>query len=291
MSEYLLTGAGFSKSFGALLCKELSAEFFNSLIQEKTIQKEFINCQDFQNFEQTLSKIRENHPDKITTFEAILRNIFDKMYSEMTYDHTSPGQSPWQENSVHHFFSKFNCIFTLNQDSFSKKCGDHYPNKSFSHQRNTEILSLKDGNRLPYIELHGAYDWEGIFIIGSNKEEEIEKHPQIKKFHSFFEKCLSQENQKLVVIGYSFCDLHINKIISKGIEHGLDIFIWDPGVENLLDGLQSSCNIGGFADATKEYHYRGIERDNLKKSLLGYLPKNFSLIGRDKESVYKFLSS
>ncbi len=290
MSKYLLTGAGFSKSFGALLCKELTVEFFNSLIQERTLQTEFISYQDFQNFEQTLSYVRKKYPDKITTFNAVLRNIFDKMCSEMVHYHTSPGQSLWQENSVNHFFSKFDCIFTLNQDSFSEKCGNHYPHMSFSHQRNTEVFSKTEYN-LPYIELHGAYDWEGTFIIGSNKEEEIEKHDQIKKFHSFFEKCLSQNNQKLVIIGYSFCDLHINKIISKGIEHGLEIFIWDPGVENLLGGLQSSCNIVGFADATKEYHYREIERDNLKKSLLGYLPKNFSLIGRDKESVYKFLSS
>lgn len=295
--KYLLTGAGFSKSFGALLCNELTAIFFNYLIQEKEIQKKIINQTDLYNFEQILSEIRKNYPDKIATIQKILEEIFRQMQSNMNFRHEVTGQANYQENSIAHFFWKFDCIFTLNQDSlpnmkkdqFSTRFGDHQPNMAFSSQRNSYNLSFKNGNNIPYIELHGAYDWKDVFILGSNKEEEIKSRPQIKKFHEFFEKSLSDGNSKLVIIGYSFCDNHINKMISKGIKNGLEIFIWDPGVLNLLNGMKSNTNTEGFLDAFND-SYKEINSDELKKSLRGYLPKGFNLIGNDKESVYKFLN-
>lgn len=288
--KYLLTGAGFSKSFDALLCSELTAIFFNSLIQEKEIQKEIINRTDLRNFEQILSEIRKNYPDKLGTIQKILENIFSEMQSNMKYRHDS-----FLENSVAHFFWKFDCIFTLNQDSFSNmkkdqfsdRVGDHVPNMTFSSQRNSDKLSLKKGNNIPYIELHGAYDWKDVFILGSNKEEEIESRPQIKKFHEFFEKSLCENGSKLVIIGYSFCDSHINKIIRKGIEGGLEIFIWDPRVEDIINGKDPNCIDAGYlsVDDLPE------ETKNLRKGLRGYLPKNFILTGNDKEHVRRFVDS
>ena len=287
--KYLLTGAGFSKSFGALLCSELTAIFFNSLVQEKEIQKEIINRSDLQNFEQILSEIRKNYTDKVSIFEEVLRKIFEQMQSDMTYRHEVAGQSPYQENSVAHFFWKFDCIFTLNQDSFSSKCGNHHPNMTFAPQRNSDRLSTKSGNNIPYIELHGSYDWKDVFIIGSNKEEEIESRTQIKKFHEFFEESLCENGTKLVIIGYSFCDPHINKIIHKGIENGLEIFIWDPGTLNILSGIKANKGDGGWL--SYDDFLPILKKDDLKKSLRGYLPKNFILTGNDKEHVYRFLNS
>jgi len=295
--KYLLTGAGFSKSFGALLCSELTAIFFNSLIQEKEIQKEIINRADLHNFEQILSEIRKSYPDKIGTIQKILEDIFRQMQSNMNHRHELPNQTNFQENSVAHFFWKFDCIFTLNQDSFSDmkkdkfstRFGDHHPNMAFSNQRNSDKLSLKNGNNIPYIELHGAYDWKDVFILGSNKEEEIQSRPQIKKFHEFFEKSLCENGSKLVIIGYSFCDSHINKIIHKGIERGLEIFIWDPGVLNILNGIKSNTIDGGWL--TYDDFLPEVKKDDLRKTLRGYLPKNFILTGNDKEHIYRFLDS
>jgi hypothetical protein len=57
----------------------------------------------------------------------------------------------------------------------------------------------------------------------------------------------------------------------------------------LLSGVKSS-----FANdrlLRYEDYYKGISLNDLKGSLRGYLPKNFTLIGGDKDHVIRFLKS
>jgi hypothetical protein len=50
---------------------------------------------------------------------------------------------------------------------------------------------------------------------------------------------------RLMIIGYSFGDAHINEIIFAGIEKGLKIFIIDPyGVDVIGSNKSSPLNIG-----------------------------------------------
>jgi hypothetical protein len=289
MANYFLPGAGFSKSFRGLLCNELTHRFFNS-IQDSEIKQYLISGGIGKNFETILSEIRIKFPDKTAAHENILRNIFKDMVSQMTNHHGNQGNGGrFVQDSVHYFFWLFDCIFTTNQDGFSKECGSHYLDKMFLDQRNSAQLSLKKGYCIPYIELHGAYDWEGVFIIGSNKEEEIKKRQKIQKFHEFFEKCLNEKNSKLVVAGYSFCDLHLNKVINEGIKNGLEIFIWDPAAKNIVNGYKPAMTSAEFA--SREDVLPGIEKNNFQKAIKGYLPINFSLLGNDKNDVINFLKN
>lgn len=112
------------------------------------------------------------------------------MQSNMSHRHDNQ-----VENSVENFFGKFDYIFTLNQDSFSTKLDD----RAISHQRNSESF-LRKRSKIFYIELHGSYDWKDVFILGSNKEEEIQSRTQIKKFHDFFEESLCENGSKLVIV-------------------------------------------------------------------------------------------
>lgn len=93
--------------------------------------------------------------------------------------------------------------------------------------------SLLEGNYF-LVKLHGSYNWIGIdgshaMVIGSNKEEQINKEPLLKCYFEIFKKVLSQSQRYLLIIGYSFGDKHINDVIANAVKnHGLKIYILSP---------------------------------------------------------------
>lgn len=282
---YLLTGAGFSKGFGGLLCNELTAYFFNSLVLDEEIQKNILHHGVNNNFEQILSIIRTKYPAKAKKFEEVLKTLFQRMFNGLDVQ-TSTGN---QKDMVEEFFWNFDCVFTLNQDSFYKKA-NRKPDKQFTSRRHPEThisLANQNSNDRPYIELHGAYDWEDVFILGNNKEDGIKQKPRLEKYFEFFKECLNKANSKLVIIGYSFCDDHINKILNDGINKGLRIFIWDPNVNNYLLGKKITEMV--FVP-TPANQIQGVSKENLAKSLQGYLPTKFNLASTyDVAEVINFL--
>lgn len=97
--------------------------------------------------------------------------------------------------------------------------------------RNADLLS--DGNFF-LIKLHGSYNWRSfdgsdIMVIGRGKYEQIQKEPLLKYYFEIFENVLSQNERRLLIIGYGFSDKHINRIISKAVkDKGLKIYIISP---------------------------------------------------------------
>lgn len=61
--RYLLTGAGFSKSFGGWLCNELTKVFFSSLVKEPTMQQDIVARFRTMGFEEILTEIRAIYPE------------------------------------------------------------------------------------------------------------------------------------------------------------------------------------------------------------------------------------
>jgi hypothetical protein len=95
-------------------------------------------------------------------------------------------------------------------------------------------------NRQPYIKLHGSFDWvqdedhRSLLIIGGNKHNSISKVPLLSWYHDMFREDLHKPHAKLMVIGYSFKDSHINEAIIKACKNGLRVFIIDTlGVDVL----------------------------------------------------------
>ena len=283
MGNYLLTGAGFNKYFGAWLCDELTAYFFNALMEhkDKSIRQVMLGKNN-NNFEEIYSSLSTIFPENKNEFREILHKIFQEMFDNISASNKSSTQ--WIEKSIESFFWNFDQVFTLNQDHLIKKA-NRQANKELSKPRKGEILNKKN-----YIELHGAFDWEEAFIFGGNKEDYIQNHPQLKKYHDFFEKSLIEPNSKLVIIGYSFLDGHINKVIKKGIDEGLKIFIWDPNVGYYLDGFKSSVKNKFFVRYDDDLAKVNLTKNDFKRSVYGYLPKTFDLDSDDKNQVTRFLN-
>jgi hypothetical protein len=105
------------------------------------------------------------------------------------------------------------------------------PKKDELNRIKPDILS--DGNFF-LIKLHGSCNWISFdgtqkMVIGRGKKEQIQKEPLLMYYSEVFKKALSQYQRRLLIIGYSFGDEHINHIIAEAVrEYGLKIYIISP---------------------------------------------------------------
>jgi hypothetical protein len=167
---------------------------------------------------------------------------------------------------VVNFLAKFDAIFTLNQDTlleqqyipaagqdvfpqslqFPGYIGAYRPGIVRALDSSTygvvadRIELYKPDQTLtplprlqPYIKLHGSIDIkqgdrEMMLVIGGNKAESIAQQPLLQWYHDMFRARLHARHARLMIIGYSFGDAHINQTIFSGIEAGLKVFIIDP---------------------------------------------------------------
>jgi hypothetical protein len=141
------------------------------------------------------------------------------------------------------FLVRFDAIFTLNQDLLLER---HYLNDNVSllsngkwsgftlpgmlpgsalHNPNLGMLlpggsdTLKIEDRFqPYIKLHGSSNWYDsttaeVMVLGANKSALINEQPVLKWNLDQFVRHLGKRQTRLMVIGYSFSDNHINNAI------------------------------------------------------------------------------
>lgn len=168
--------------------------------------------------------------------------------------------------SVKAFLERFDAIFTLNQDLLLEI---HYQPNLISQRWSGVTIpgmvpgyegrhsGLSDPTKLvwkpqgetrvrgrlqPYYKLHGSSGWkdeqgEAVLIMGSAKSGAIERFPVLKAYHDTFRQTLGQPDTKLMVIGYSFQDEHINRVILEASNKvGLGTFLMDPnGIAALKD--------------------------------------------------------
>lgn len=85
-----------------------------------------------------------------------------------------------------------------------------------------------------YVKLHGSYGWwssdgSNCYVIGKEKENRIAGEPLLSWYFSLFQKALSHPSRKLLIIGYGFKDVHINKVFADSIKNsGLALYVISP---------------------------------------------------------------
>ncbi|MDO8752315.1 MAG: SIR2 family protein, partial [Anaerolineales bacterium] len=164
------------------------------------------------------------------------------------------------------FLGKFDAIFSINQDilierqyhgddrafthhpKFSKGPsipGMHHHSQSdrpervgWAHDTWTPMTVPEQGfivepDTQPFFKLHGSSNWrcqsgDDLLIIGGNKTGEIKSNPVLNWYQEMFDNYLCAPDTRLMVIGYGFRDIHINKVIQKGVEAGTKFFVVDP---------------------------------------------------------------
>jgi hypothetical protein len=96
-------------------------------------------------------------------------------------------------------------------------------------------FSLKPRHQ-PYFKLHGSHNWtteSGLLLItGANKETDIGRIPLLDWNLEQFRNSVCNEHARLMIIGYSFGDRHINSILLKAAAAKAKFFIVDlAGIE------------------------------------------------------------
>ncbi len=175
------------------------------------------------------------------------------------------------------FLQRFQYIFTLNQDTLMESLylpfvgpqpfgRVHIPGMKFvnssafqgsPHDRialmepNPSDFTL-NGNVQFYVKMHGSSNWiEGttggrILIMGGQKTVSIGRFPILTFYHEQFRALVIRPGAKLMIIGYSFSDEHINEVILDAVlNHDLSIFIVDPSGLKVLDKSDPKAMIPG----------------------------------------------
>jgi hypothetical protein len=188
------------------------------------------------------------------------------------------------------FLAQFDAIFTLNQDTLLE---EHYLDAltfgKFNRHRIPGIKPLgRNANPLanphaktapqqpdhpdnfklqpgiqPYIKLHGSCNWSDgdtggrILIMGGHKAVNIGQFPILTWYHDEFRRFLLRPDARLMVIGYSFSDTHINAAIGEGVDKGLKLFIIDPAGVDVLDNKRKKV-IGSRREQHMEVLARSV---------------------------------
>ena len=205
--------------------------------------------------------------------------VFAATEFEPQYARTSI--EPRKADFVRTFLFKFDAIFTLNQDLLlehkylngdinlqqtgrwrdwqlpgmtrlrTPPPSNAMPNPVSTFTPGDPSAFRVEPDRQPYFKLHGSGNWvDGcdeapLLIIGGNKAAAIGQHPILKFYHETFKEYLSQPGSRLMVIGYSFGDPHMNDAIAAAIDRGpLRLFIVDPSGVDVIAKRNRGSAVG-----------------------------------------------
>ena len=264
MSAVLLTGAGFTKTFGGYLANEMWAAILNQPEIQNSPEllkgmRELENL-DYEMFYESIQNNGTEQQKK--SLNAAIRNAFKEMDDNIRTrkPHTLPRSCCRLINRIVQDRPP-TFIFTLNQDMFFERFHDRdkitvipglpdhlsrfkeveqdcprfhlrLPTEEELEPRKLELWR-KGFAQIAYVKLHGSQGWvshnsSDAMVIGTQKAHRIESEPLLKWYFSLFEQVLNRPETRLLVIGYGFGDMHINKCIVDAIKNGLKLYVISP---------------------------------------------------------------
>lgn len=262
----LLMGAGFSRNWGGWLADELTGNLLGQIEGDSELRR---LLQTTHAFESVLTDLQNSRNLSTENEERckILEDAVLSSFKYMNLSFCDPtfrfNKSSDRNMDISRFLARFDSLFTLNQDLLlelhykphldsgpvqvdlpglcANTCPIEYPIEIDLHQRLKQTFSPRPQSEFELLEgkqkifkLHGSVDWiqqsgKGLVIIGGNKPDAIQSNPLLQRYYNEFRKALNAGNTRLMVIGYSFQDLHINDLIWTAAEkHGLTMFLVDP---------------------------------------------------------------
>jgi hypothetical protein len=254
--EYLLGAPETTTELRALLWanKEADGGFEDALA---TLENEFAT--------HGLPETQRQLDDLIAGIVGMLNGMSGSMERRAFEPHNN------MQGSITELLLKFDALFTLNQDTLLEyhyaphvilRSNNRYQGLEFPgmvsagpapivfdpRSQHTVMRFPVAGDRFtvssqhqPYIKLHGSRNYVNgptgnrIIIMGGNKAASIPRIPVLQWYLNEFTRRISAAGAKLMVIGYSFSDKHINDAIAAGVDNGLKLFIIDPAGVDVID--------------------------------------------------------
>jgi hypothetical protein len=270
-NNIVLLGAGFSRNWGGWLASEVY-EFLLGAPDVDEPLRQLLLSHRAKGFEHTLDYLqteeaRTGQPDpRLGKLLNAIGDMFREMNRGLMNANFSLGSSG--DLSINEFLIGFDAIFTLNQDVLLEA---HYLNDNIGLLGNRRwngwtIPGMKMRNRAPtldgrpaagewepdgnapaiharmqpYVKLHGSSNWRTsqgrLMVVGGRKVQAIKRSPPLDWNFDTFENYLARPLTRLMVIGYSFHDDHVNDAIVKAAARpDFEIFIVDTLGLDVLD--------------------------------------------------------
>jgi len=271
----LLTGAGFTKNFGAPLATELWSIILGSPSLRGYPRVLDVLRDDF-DFESVYDRVQTG-AFTVEEREALTKSIQEAYaYIDSTIqDISSAGINMSRLNKMLLMFAgdrlEPGFLFTLNQDLFLERHYNRVERRpSLPGLRNeprwftpsfASGIQATDVSELPsdvpqaeeltknsefhYVKLHGSMNWYSsvgngqTLVLGRGKDEQIGREPLLARYAELFQAALLTGDRKLLVIGYSFRDANINRVLMESLRTGLQLFVLSPSSpESLKRRLQ-----------------------------------------------------
>jgi len=317
VEDVLLTGAGFTRDFGGFLAQEVWSQVYNhpevgccpQLLS--TLRKKF----DYESvYHEVIRGKSYTEEDKKAMNQAIL-DAYQNLDEEVRELRKTIGRISVNgvTDLIYRFKGKQNrvgFIFTLNQDLFVERhitlslpWVTDWPKKECQINLETDSIRLPDEKelkalqvrqplrkeRLVYIKLHGSSNWQTYdrkhqMVIGLEKELDIAREPMLRSYAAIFKMVLTKA-KRLLVIGYSFRDEHINKAIALAMaachNPNLELYVVSP--ERPDKFMERLCG--------EQVHSFGVPEkipygEYLSGKLKGYFPYTLAEVFRpDGESL------
>lgn len=302
--KHILLGAGFSRNWGGWLASEAFDYLIGCETVDADIKELLWQHKDKNGFEGALEELQNNfrqNPDvetvkRLKRLQEAITQMFDAMdraFAETDFEFQND-----IAYLVRTFLVQFDAIFSLNQDLLLER---HYldgnvelssvrrwngwqipgmkriPGSAASplekHTGKWTPMSPDDwiisSNLQPYIKLHGSSNWinrDGgqLLVMGGNKTEIIQQRDILVWYFSRFVEYLSNDEARLMAIGYGFHDDHINAAIFEAASrNGLKLFVIDPTGVDVTDNVSEAVI---RASAAREGFIVGASTRNLTET-------------------------
>lgn len=312
--KILLLGAGFSRNWGGRLAQEVVGDLLGVLRGSPELHRMLT---DRRNFEEVLGRVQEQaraggarELANLEQMEAAVVAVFERMNRHFAThaDLDVFGAPNVADRSLHQFLARFDAIYTLNQDLLLE-C--HYRPQLRLHNRwhgwqqpgvvippnwrdgpavdrAVQVLQLADFARSegsqPIYKLHGSVNWRSsdgrpLLVVGAGKAASIQGDALLRRYFEQFRADLRAGGTRIMAIGYSFSDKHIDDELEAAMATGLRLFVVNPQGLDVLDKLPRSAVgyrpgelttiVDGFSVRTLRETFGGddLERDLLERYL------------------------
>lgn len=296
----VLTGAGFTKNFGGFDSSEMRhcIQGHPSVKAAPRLKELLDREENFETAYASVIDNPEFTPEEISAFRTALESAYKVMEELICTCHMqSTTMHLSRLGQLVHTISKYTGSerafwFTLNQDLFLERqkrwkaagVPDLFTNESQrlnpaspqsyrlpDPDKSRELIQAElsgaiQGHVGPaYIKLHGSMSWESYtgkpgMVLGINKLERIRAEPLLDEYYKIFEEYFQEENRRLVVIGYSFRDQHVNDVLLNAARRNLRLIVVSTGHEvTFRENLQAN----GWGDLANVSKYFQSDMKNL----------------------------
>jgi hypothetical protein len=296
-NHILLLGAGFSHNWNAPLASEVANSLLQEVGGDSYLQRLLTqHGRNFENALSEVQRgyigaaTSAEAQARLTALQNAISGMFTRLNQGFERDPNFEFSNDLQF-SVRAYLTRFAAIFGLNQDLLIElQYEDHVLLASNTrwgglqkpgmipihdpaltgigdkHRRRwkpAEPPFTVDARLQPYFKIHGSSNWftddgRNLLVMGGNKDFMIREHQVLSWYYDQFRSYLLRPETRLMVIGYSFSDQHINDVIVEAWRGGSlrGMFLVDPAGRATLNptwhlpvgihsGLEDIPSLGG----------------------------------------------